>query len=313
MLRYGGTREQVLGVEAVLGTGDVVSHLAGLVKDNTGYHLPSLLCGSEGTLGIVTAARLRLVRAVRADRRPRWSRSTSVDEAVAARRRVRPRARPRSKRPRSCSTPGVRLVCDVVGAAPPFDRAWPVYVLVEAADHTDPTDRLAEVVAGTDGRPRRRGRDRRPRRAGAVAPPRGAHRGDRHRRRPAQARRHAAARRGWPSSSRDVAERVAAAVPGASTWLFGHVGDGNIHVNVTGAGPDDERVDDVVLALRRRARRQHQRRARDRHRQGRVAAPRTAARPRSHAMRAIKRALDPDGILNPAVLVAPSVSTAVPR
>src|SRR5271165_4611102 len=61
VLRYGDTRAQLLGVEAVLGTGAVVSHLSGLLKDNTGYHLPSLLCGSEGTLGVVTAARLRLV------------------------------------------------------------------------------------------------------------------------------------------------------------------------------------------------------------------------------------------------------------
>lgn len=61
LLRHGGTREQLVGVEAVLGTGDVISRLAGLVKDNTGYDLARLLCGSEGTLGVVTAARLRLV------------------------------------------------------------------------------------------------------------------------------------------------------------------------------------------------------------------------------------------------------------
>jgi len=61
VLRYGDTRAQLLGVEAVLGTGAVVSHLGGLVKDTTGYHLPGLLCGSEGTLAVVTAARLRLV------------------------------------------------------------------------------------------------------------------------------------------------------------------------------------------------------------------------------------------------------------
>src|SRR6185437_14109265 len=61
VLRYGDTRAQVLGIEAVLGTGQVVSHLGGLLKDNTGYALPALLCGSEGTLGVVTAARLRLV------------------------------------------------------------------------------------------------------------------------------------------------------------------------------------------------------------------------------------------------------------
>ncbi len=61
VLRHGDTRAQLLGVEAVLADGSVVAHLGGLLKDNTGYHLPSLLCGSEGTLGVVTAARLRLV------------------------------------------------------------------------------------------------------------------------------------------------------------------------------------------------------------------------------------------------------------
>ena len=61
VLRYGDTRAQVIGLEAVLGTGAVVSHLGGLVKDNTGYDLPGLICGSEGTLAVVTAARLRLV------------------------------------------------------------------------------------------------------------------------------------------------------------------------------------------------------------------------------------------------------------
>jgi FAD/FMN-containing dehydrogenase len=60
VLRYGDTRAQLLGVEAVLGDGSVISHLGGLWKDNTGYDLAGLLCGSEGTLGVVTAARLAL-------------------------------------------------------------------------------------------------------------------------------------------------------------------------------------------------------------------------------------------------------------
>ncbi|MEC7924726.1 MAG: FAD-binding oxidoreductase, partial [Actinomycetota bacterium] len=63
VLRYGNTRQQVLGLEAVTGTGEIVGDLRGLTKDNTGYHLPGLLCGSEGTLAVVTRARLRLVKA----------------------------------------------------------------------------------------------------------------------------------------------------------------------------------------------------------------------------------------------------------
>ena len=47
LTRFGGTREQLVGIEAVLGNGEVVRQMSGLVKDNTGYHLPSLLCGSK--------------------------------------------------------------------------------------------------------------------------------------------------------------------------------------------------------------------------------------------------------------------------
>ncbi len=61
VLRYGPMRAQVRGVEAVLSDGTIVSHLSGLVKDNTGYDYPGLLAGSEGTLAVVTAARLQLV------------------------------------------------------------------------------------------------------------------------------------------------------------------------------------------------------------------------------------------------------------
>jgi hypothetical protein len=61
VLRHGATRAQLLGIEAVLGDGSVVRRLDGLEKDNTGYDLAGLVCGSEGTLAIVTAARLRLV------------------------------------------------------------------------------------------------------------------------------------------------------------------------------------------------------------------------------------------------------------
>lgn len=60
VLRYGNTRDLVLGVEAVLPDGSVFHGLKRLRKDNTGYDLRHLLIGSEGTLGIITAASLRL-------------------------------------------------------------------------------------------------------------------------------------------------------------------------------------------------------------------------------------------------------------
>jgi len=61
VLRHGTMRAQVLGIEAVLANGDVFDGLTALKKDNRGFDLKQLLIGSEGTLGIVTAANLRLL------------------------------------------------------------------------------------------------------------------------------------------------------------------------------------------------------------------------------------------------------------
>jgi len=60
VIRYGMTREQLLGVEAVLADGTVISSMKDVIKNNTGYDLKQLFIGSEGTLGVVTRAVLRL-------------------------------------------------------------------------------------------------------------------------------------------------------------------------------------------------------------------------------------------------------------
>ncbi len=60
VIRYGMIREQLLGVEAVLADGTIISSLNSVIKNNTGYDLKQLFVGSEGTLGIVTQAVLRL-------------------------------------------------------------------------------------------------------------------------------------------------------------------------------------------------------------------------------------------------------------
>jgi FAD/FMN-containing dehydrogenase len=82
VLRHGSMRAQVLGLEAVLADGEVFSALTPLKKDNRGFDLKQLLIGSEGTLGIVTAATLRLVPAV-ADRRVLWAGVPSLEVARA--------------------------------------------------------------------------------------------------------------------------------------------------------------------------------------------------------------------------------------
>jgi FAD/FMN-containing dehydrogenase len=299
VLRYGDTRAQVVGLEAVLGTGAVVSHLGGLVKDNTGYHWPSLLCGSEGTLAVVTAARLRLVppaprRTVALVAFPTVG--AAVDAGAALRRSLLSLE--------ACELvlhAGVALVCSTTGVGPPFDAPHPAYLLVEAADRVDPTDDLAgavdalasvsDVAVGTE--PGQRAALWHYREAHTVAvntlgPP---HKLD-------VTLPHRAL-----SEFIDRAPTVVTAVdPDARTWQFGHVGDGNIHVNVTGPAPDDDRVDEAVFALVARY-------------GGSISAEHgigTAKKRWLHlsrspaeitAFRAVKRALDPLGVLNPNVLL----------
>lgn len=304
VIRHGATRRQLLGVEAVLGTGDVVSRLGGLVKDNTGYDLAGLLCGSEGTLGVVTRARLALVPAAGAVVTGLIGLAT-VAEAVALVGRLR-REVPNLEAAELVLRDGSLLVAEQTGVAPVLDPVPPVQVLVEAVGPPDPTDTLARVLDDTDGLVGV---------AVATDPARAA--GLWHVR---EAHTESIARLGVPHkydvtlpASRlarfvDEIPGVATAVePGAQVWLFGHVGDGNIHVNVTAvARPDGagDRVADAVL--------------------GRVVADGgsvssehgigTAKRRWLHrdrgagdvaAMRAIKAALDPDGILNPNVLLPP--------
>ena len=82
VLRFGTMRSLVAGVEAVLADGSVHSGLAALKKDNRGYNLDQLLVGSEGTLGVITAAALRLVPAITA-RAVAWAGLADPQAALA--------------------------------------------------------------------------------------------------------------------------------------------------------------------------------------------------------------------------------------
>jgi FAD/FMN-containing dehydrogenase len=301
VVRHGPMRAQVVGVEAVLGTGEVVSRLSGLVKDNTGYDLAQLLCGSEGTLGVVTRARLRLV----ADE-PHVVAGLlglpGVTEAVALASALRHEL-PEVHALELMDGDSMRLVAAHLGAPPPVSPDAGAYLLVEAAGRSDPTAALGTAIERHGGRMPA---------AVAVA------RADRDRLwRWREAHPEAAAALGvvlkfdvtLPASAlaefcAEVRGRVAAGWPGATTLLYGHVGDGNIHVNVVGPGPDDEALDDTVLGLVVEL-------------GGSISAEHGIgvakrgwlARDRSPAevaaMRAIKDALDPDGVLNPGVLLPP--------
>ena len=302
VLRYGDTRAQLLGVEAVLGTGSVVSHLGGLVKDNTGYDLAGLICGSEGTLAVVTAARLRLVPSLPCRTVAVLAFSTvaqALDASVSLR-----LALPTLDAAELFLAPGLELVCSVTGMGTPFPDPYPVYLLVEAADHTDPTEPLARATASVGQvmdtvvatEPSRRAELWRYREAhteaiNTLGPP---HKLD------------VTVPLGALAEFIDRVPRVVRAVaPVARTWLFGHVGDGNIHVNVSGLPPDDDGVDEAVLRLVAEF-------------GGSISAEHgigTAKRQWLHlsrtveeidAFRAIKSALDPDGVLSPNTLLPPA-------
>jgi FAD/FMN-containing dehydrogenase len=299
VLRYGDTRAQLIGIEAVLGTGSVVSHLSGLVKDNTGYHLPGLLCGSEGTLAVVTAARLRLVPALNC-RTVALVAFASVADALDASAVLR-RSLPSLEASELFLASGLELVCAVTGLRPPFPGLHPVYLLVEVADQADPTEALAgatssvdgvrDVVVATDPSPRAelwRYREAHTEAVNTLGPP---HKLD-----------VTLPARSLAEFMERVPETVGAIAPTARVWLFGHAGDGNIHVNVTGLAPEDDRVDDAVLRLVG-------------HYGGSISAEHgigAAKRRWLHlsrtadeisAFRDLKRALDPDGVLNPNVLL----------
>lgn len=296
VLRYGDTRAQLLGVEAVLGDGRIVAHMRGLTRDNAGYHLPSLLAGSEGTLGIVTAARLRLVPRQR-------SRATallgfgSVERAVEAAQLTR-RASGDVEAVELMTEAGMRLVAGVKQLTAPFPLPA-ACLLVEAAGRTA-TDDLVDIVAelpgveetamAEGGTARERlwvWRESHTEAINTLGPPLKLDVTL-----PAQALAEFIAR---------VPAVLAAVDPGARPWFFGHVADGNVHVNVSGVAAVRDAASDVVL----REVSSYGGSISSEHGIGRAKRPwleLSRSAEEIETMRRIKAALDPDGILNPGVL-----------
>lgn len=299
--RYGPTRAQVVGLEAVLADGSVISRMSGLIKDNSGYDLASLFVGSEGTLAVVTRARLRLVpslpaRAVALLGLPSLERAV---ELVAALHRTLPTLLAAEV----FFQEGLELVCRHRGVRPPFDRPAGCYLLLECGGQEDPAPGLAEAVAdavpeewallGSTPVERSRLWTYRESHTEAINAEGVPHKLD-----------VTLPLAVLPAFEQEVRDRLRRRVPGARPILFGHVGDGNLHVNVLGCDPADERVEEAVLTLVA----EHGGSISAEHGIG-VAKARWLHLTRSAAdiaaMRAIKRALDPQGILNPGVLFPP--------
>jgi FAD/FMN-containing dehydrogenase len=294
-LRHGTVRARVAGLEAVLADGSVVRRMSGLLKDNAGYDLPALLVGSEGTLGIVTAVRWRLVP--RRDARAlALVPLGSLGEAAPLLRAVRPRM-PSLDACEFMTDDGLGLVLDHLGLPAPVEPGAPAYVLLEAAADADPLPELAAALeaAGVDD---------------ALIADDSASRGRLWRLREAHTEAISAA--GVPHKL-DVGvpldrlapfcDAVRDAMPaGARTIVFGHLGDGNVHVNVLGPDPAEETVDETVLRLVAA----HGGTISAEHGVG-VAKARflglTRSREEIAAMRALKAALDPAGLLNPGAVL----------
>jgi FAD/FMN-containing dehydrogenase len=321
VLRFGNARELCLGLEVVTAQGEVWSSLHGLRKDNTGYDLRDLFVGSEGTLGVITAATLRLFPRPRAGVTA-WATCRTLADAVALMRRLRAAFDAelvgyeamnaaslalverhfdalRVPLPLSDAT-GAPLWSVLVDLASPHEQA----VLRERAEAAlaaslDAGETVDVAVPGSQAQARALWQLRE-----AIPLAQGVE---------GLNIKHDV---GVPLSS--LADFVAAAdaaleavVPGARHVTFGHLGDGNLHYNLQAPAGDDaagflarheqavnDCVHDVAGGFGGTFSAEH---GIGRLKRGELALRKPA--PAVAMMKAIKTALDPRGLLNPGVLL----------
>ena len=317
VLRHGSMRAQVLGLEAVLPDGSVFNQLIPLKKDNRGFDLKQMMIGSEGTLGIVTAATLRLEPAVAA-RAVLWAGVPSVQAARTLLLHAQDRVGDALEGFEVMPVQALQAVLDYLPAArSPLagDHAW--HVLVElvadastAASLADRAEALlvsafeaglvedATIAANeTQAEAFWALRD-------SVAP---------------------AERARGPAMQHDISvpvDRMADFIdhaaplferefPGTSVVGFGHLGDGNIHFHVlapAGVVPGDwerdqgkaisRRVHDLVTEWGGSISAEHGIGQMKRDELARLGDPAAMA-----MLRAVKSALDPQGLFNPGKLI----------
>ncbi len=235
-LRYGNMREQVLGLEVVLADGRVWQGLRRLRKDNTGLALRQLFVGAEGTLGVVTAACLRLVPTPAAHE-VALAALPNVAACVALLTHVRQAEEAGLHAFEYLSGAALRMaVAQVPACADPFAQAHPAYVLIELAGADGPAlrERLEALLAAalSEGCV-----------LDAVVAASEAQRAALWRLREvqAEAQAHAGANvkndvsvpiAAIPAFVADATRACAALVPGVRVVPFGHVGDGNVHFNL---------------------------------------------------------------------------------
>jgi len=315
VLRYGNMRDLTLGVEVVLPDGRLWNGLRGLRKDNTGYDLKHLFIGSEGTLGIITAAVLKLYPEVRS-RTTAWVALPSPQAAVALIGRMRALCGDRLTGFELMSRQSVAFVLrHVPGCSDLFAEEHPWYVLIELSDTLpeaplnamletglgaafEEGEALDAVVASSEAQ---------------VAALWKLREGI------SEAQNHEG-----PSLKHDISvpvssiaafiaqadERLQQAFPGVRIVCYGHVGDGNLHYNISKpVGSEDAPfkaqaeaimylIYDVTQAFAGSISAEH----------GIGQAKREAAQRYKdplelELMRSLKQTLDPTGLMNPGKLL----------
>jgi FAD/FMN-containing dehydrogenase len=241
VLRYGSMRAQLRGIEAVLADGTVVSHLSGLTKDNTGYDYGSLITGSEGTLAVVTRARLQLVPRITDPVTAIIGLESLAEVHALARRAVR--RVPGLVSAEFFTRAGLEILRDKAGLPYPLTPDSSVYLLLEAFGPGS-FDDMAEVIGdrpaavgdSASGRARLWAyRERHPEAAGFLGVP-------------IKLDVSAPAAR-WVTLAESVAAAVANVDPAAKVITYGHVADGNVHVNIVPGRAADGRHEDAVFTL----------------------------------------------------------------
>jgi len=315
VLRYGNARDMVLGLEVVLPDGRVWNGLRGLRKDNTGYDLKQLFLGAEGTLGVITAAVLKMFP------KPKTSATAlaavpSAEAALALFGRFNDRAGDALTAFEYMVRVGVDFcVRHVHGITDPFGEAYPAYVLVELTT-PQPEANLSGVIEGVLGEAFEDGTV-----ADAVIATS-----------EAQAQSLWRLRESIPEAQKpeggsiknDVAVPVSKiaefldkatrameeAMPGIRVCAFGHLGDGNIHFNLSqpeGADTEaylaewdrfDRIVADIAMGLGGSFSAEH-----GVGRLKRVDMARYKSEVERDLMNILKRALDPANIMNPGKVV----------